>query len=189
MFEIVFSCFFVDVLDVFVIMVEVVIRGGQEVKVWFFWLQIFDIMQKVVCDYQIEVDIEVERIIVSYLVVNFFDIDIYGEEGVVDCEIVGVKVWFLIDFIDGIINYVWGILYFGNVVIFVDKGEIMVGVVYDVMQDELFFVEKGKGVFFNGWCLDMCDGDDVVNFVFGVSFLIFGQVKFVFEDVYYVVLC
>ncbi len=186
--ETVSSCLPADASDVLVTMAEAAIRGGQEAKARLSRLQISDITQKAARDYQTEADIEVERIIASHLAANLPDIDIHGEEGAADRETAGAKARFLIDPIDGTTNYAWGIPHFGNVVTLVDKGEITAGVVYDAMQDELFSAEKGKGAFLNGRRLDMRDGDDVVNSVFGASLPIPGQVKSVSEDVYHAAL-
>lgn len=177
-----------DASHVLITMAEAAIRGGREAKGRLSRLLMSDIAQKAARDYQTEADVAVERIIADHLATHFPDHGIQGEEGAADRETAGSQAQFLIDPIDGTTNYAWGIPHFGNVVTLVDNGEIAAGVIYDVMQDELFSAEKGNGAFLNGRRLQMRDGDDIVNSVIGASLPIPGQVKSVPEDVYHAAL-
>ncbi len=56
---------------------------------------------------------------------------------------------FIIDPIDGTHNYMHGMPHFAVTVALERKGEIVVGVTYDPIRDELFHSEKGVGAFMN----------------------------------------
>ncbi len=56
---------------------------------------------------------------------------------------------FIIDPIDGTTNFMHGIPYFAITIALERKGEIVVGVTYNPITDELFHAEKGQGAFLN----------------------------------------
>lgn len=56
---------------------------------------------------------------------------------------------FIIDPIDGTHNFMHGLPYFAITVALERKGEIVVGVTYNPITDELFHSEKGQGAFMN----------------------------------------
>lgn len=56
---------------------------------------------------------------------------------------------FIIDPIDGTSNYMHGIPFFAVTVALERKGEIVAGVTYNPISDELFHSEKGQGAFVN----------------------------------------
>ncbi len=56
---------------------------------------------------------------------------------------------FIIDPIDGTTNFMHGIPHFAVTVALERKGEIVVGVTYNPITDELFHSEKGQGAFLN----------------------------------------
>lgn len=58
-------------------------------------------------------------------------------------------VW-IVDPIDGTTNFIHGFPFFSVSIALAYRGEVVVGVVYDPMQDELFVAEKGKGTYVRG---------------------------------------
>jgi len=56
----------------------------------------------------------------------------------------------IIDPLDGTTNYAHGYPIFCISIALEEKGELILGVVYDPMRDELFLAEKGKGARLNG---------------------------------------
>ena len=55
----------------------------------------------------------------------------------------------IIDPIDGTLNFLNGIPQFAISVGYEEKGEIVCGVIFDPIKDEMFFAEKGSGAFLN----------------------------------------
>jgi myo-inositol-1(or 4)-monophosphatase len=55
----------------------------------------------------------------------------------------------IVDPLDGTLNFLHGIPHFAISIGLEQDGEIVAGVVYDPLRDELFWAEKGTGAFFN----------------------------------------
>ncbi|MCH8205690.1 MAG: inositol monophosphatase [Chloroflexi bacterium] len=94
-----------------------------------------------------DVDLEVEREIFAVLGREFPSMGLLGEESE------GVRpdsgyAW-IVDPLDGTRNYVSGIPFFSVVVGLALDGEVLVGVNYDPIRDEMFHAERGKGAFLN----------------------------------------
>ena len=58
------------------------------------------------------------------------------------------KTW-IIDPIDGTINFLHGIPHFAISIALRDDKEIIAGLIYDPIKDEMFYAEKNNGAFFN----------------------------------------
>jgi myo-inositol-1(or 4)-monophosphatase len=58
-------------------------------------------------------------------------------------------VW-IIDPLDGTVNYAHGIPIFSVSIAYQEHGELALGVVYDPMRDECFSAERGRGAWMNG---------------------------------------
>ncbi len=68
--------------------------------------------------------------------------------------------WY-IDPLDGTVNYAHGIPIFSVSIAYAHDGELMLGVVYDPMRDELFSAELGKGAWLNGKTLHVSATTDL----------------------------
>ena len=55
----------------------------------------------------------------------------------------------IIDPIDGTMNFLNGIPQFAISIAYEEKGEIICGIIFDPIKDEMFFAEKDKGAFMN----------------------------------------
>lgn len=136
-------------------------------------------------DYQTEIDVAVERLIIDRVKLAFPDCSIIGEEAVGNHEAGPDAPRIYIDPIDGTTNYAWGLPHFGIVISVVERGEVVCGVVYDCMQDELFSAEKGKGAWLNGERLQLSAFSDVQDALIGAGLPIPTQVKSVSEETYH----
>jgi myo-inositol-1(or 4)-monophosphatase len=58
-------------------------------------------------------------------------------------------VWY-IDPLDGTVNYAHGIPFFSVSIAYQEKGELVLGVVYDPLREECFTAEAAKGAWLNG---------------------------------------
>ncbi|WP_246102744.1 inositol monophosphatase family protein [Rhizobium straminoryzae] len=139
-------------------------------------------------DYQTEIDVAVEEIIVRRMREHFPDHAITGEEAVANHEAAAGAPRIYIDPIDGTTNYAWGIPHFGMTIAIVEEGEVTCGVVYDSMQDELFVAEKGQGAFLNGERLACRPVAAIEDVLIGAGLPIPGQVKSTGEDTYFAAL-
>jgi myo-inositol-1(or 4)-monophosphatase len=95
-----------------------------------------------------EMDTRSERAIVETLRSSFPDHGFLAEEET-DLQSQSGFLW-IIDPLDGTTNYAHGYPCFSVSIALQHKGEVIVGVVYDPMRDELFSAEIGRGSFLNG---------------------------------------
>ena len=96
-------------------------------------------------DYVSEADRAAEKFLVEKLKESFPHMGIIAEEG---AHVSGEKI-FLVDPIDGTNNFIHHIPYFCISVSLVDGDNILLGVIYDPIRDEMFHAEKGRGAYLN----------------------------------------
>lgn len=106
-----------------------------------------------------EIDKGSERLIRNLVLTHFPHHSFLGEEGVEPGPEASSRaledfreaeyLW-IVDPIDGTTNFVHGFPYFCVSIALAHNGEVIVGVVYDPMRDELFVAEKGKGAYVHG---------------------------------------
>src|SRR4029077_4959868 len=99
-------------------------------------------------DIKLELDRRSQTLIESLLLIRFPSHAIYGEEGVrgdADSEFQWV-----VDPIDGTVNYFYSIPHFCISIALRQREEIIVGVIYDPMRDEMWAVRKGYAPQLNG---------------------------------------
>ena len=99
-------------------------------------------------DFVTKTDKNVEKIIIEELSKSKKNYSFLSEEiGTInnkDKE----NIW-IIDPIDGTINFLHGIPHFGICIALQSEKEILCGLIFDPIKDEMFFAEKNKGAFLN----------------------------------------
>ena len=108
-----------------------------------------------------EVDKESERFIIGTLKKHFPGHDFLGEE-TGEYKIQSEYRW-IIDPLDGTVNYAHGLPIFSVSIALEYKGEIVLGVVYDPSHDELFSAEKGKGAYLNNVRLSVSKASQLID--------------------------
>lgn len=144
-----------------------------------------EMVHKAPRDYQTEIDVAVERIIVEEMMSAFPAYAIQGEEEVGNRQAGSDAPVIYIDPIDGTTNFAWGIPHFGMTISIAEAGRAVAGVVYDAMQDELFSAEAGDGAWLNGERIHCAAVADIQNVLVGAGLPIPGQVKAVSEELYF----
>lgn len=99
-------------------------------------------------DVKIALDRESQELITRVLLEAFPDHGLYGEEGIAGNQDDAFQ-W-IVDPIDGTVNYLYSIPHFCVSIALRKHGEIILGVIYDPMLDELWTVEKGGTPILNG---------------------------------------
>lgn len=97
-------------------------------------------------DYWTAADGEIERLVIKRLGEAFPTDTFFGEEG---GGRFSPEVW-VIDPIDGTVNFARGIAHFCISIAFVREGELAIGVIYDPIKGEMFAARRGAGAFCNG---------------------------------------
>jgi myo-inositol-1(or 4)-monophosphatase len=99
-----------------------------------------------------EADLASERLIVGAMRGRFPDHAILSEEGLGDLsEMAGEtpNLW-VVDPLDGTINYAHGYPVWGLSIAHVEHGRVVLAVCYDPLRDEIFWAERGQGAWCNG---------------------------------------
>ena len=92
-------------------------------------------------DIKLEIDVRTQTLITELLLAKFPEHALYGEEGIVGDQTSDHQ-W-VVDPLDGTVNFYYGIPHFCVSIALRYKGEIIVGVIYDPMRDELWKAQKG----------------------------------------------
>jgi myo-inositol-1(or 4)-monophosphatase len=99
-------------------------------------------------DFVTNSDIKVEKIIIEELKKARPNYSIISEENGVEMNKDTSNSW-IIDPIDGTVNFLHGIPHFAISIALKSNGEIICGLIFDPIKDEMFFAEKDRGAFLN----------------------------------------
>lgn len=104
-----------------------------------------------------EYDLSSQKLIVSILRKQFPDHQFLGEEDKVESQIDHTKIVWIIDPLDGTVNFARSIPVFSVSIAAALGKEILTGVVYYPSMNELFVAEKNKGAYLNSKRLKVSD--------------------------------
>jgi myo-inositol-1(or 4)-monophosphatase len=97
-----------------------------------------------------EADLASERLIVEAIRNRFPGHTILSEEGLGDLQEIAGKtecLW-VVDPLDGTVNYAHSYPVWGVTMALAERGQVIAGVIYDPLREELFWAERGKGAWF-----------------------------------------
>jgi len=126
--------------------IQLAFESGRIQKKYF--QKTLSIMHKGEINLVTNVDLECESRILELVREDFPDDEVISEEKTNVYE-AGRNRW-IVDPLDGTTNYAHGYPFFCTSIAYEVDGEIIVGVVYNPIMDELFLARKGEGSFFNG---------------------------------------
>lgn len=126
---------------------EIAIDAGLELLK--FWGSLKNIQQKSsYWDIVTEADLAAEKVILDGLDARFPTHNILSEETGIIKKSDETLCW-VIDPLDGTTNFSHNFPFFAVSIALCDKNEVLVGVIYDPVHQELFLAGKGKGAFLN----------------------------------------
>jgi myo-inositol-1(or 4)-monophosphatase len=99
-------------------------------------------------DIKLDVDVEAQDLIAQMLLTRFPEHALYGEEGIVGDQ--ASEYQWVVDPLDGTVNYFYGLPHFCVSIALRFQGEVIVGVIFDPVRDELWTTEKGGPSLMNG---------------------------------------
>ena len=99
-------------------------------------------------DVKLEIDVHAQELITNLLLKEFPGHALYGEEGIVGDQ--SAEHQWVVDPLDGTVNYFYGIPHFCVSIALRLRNEIIVGVIYDPMRDEMWAGQKGEVPKLNG---------------------------------------
>ncbi len=99
-------------------------------------------------DIKLEIDVQTQELITKLLLGKFPEHALYGEEGIVGDQ--SAEHQWVVDPLDGTVNYFYGIPHFCTSIALRYRSEVIVGVIYDPIRDEMWAVQKGDVPKLNG---------------------------------------
>ena len=119
-------------------------------------------------DFVTNADLKAEKIIIEELKKARPNYSFISEENGIEINKDKDNTW-IIDPIDGTINYLHGIPHFAISIGLRTKNEIVSGLIFDPIKDEMFFAEKNKGAFFNNHRIRVSNKNDINDCLFATG--------------------
>ncbi len=99
-------------------------------------------------DFVTNSDLKAEKIIIEELLKGRPDYSIISEENGIKKNKDNKNTW-VIDPIDGTVNFLHGIPHFATSIALKHENEIISGLIFDPIKDEMFYAEKNNGAYLN----------------------------------------
>ena len=119
-------------------------------------------------DFVTNADIKAEKIIIDELKKARPNYSIISEESGIEKNKDETNCW-IIDPIDGTINFLHGIPHFAISIALQSNNEIVSGLIFDPIKDELFYAEKNNGAFFNNQRIRVSKKNKIDECLFAVG--------------------
>ena len=119
-------------------------------------------------DFVSNADIKAEKIIIEELIKAKKNYSIISEEGGSKKNKDEENVW-IIDPIDGTINFLHGVPHFAISIALKSNNEIVSGLIYDPIKDEMFYAEKNSGAYFNNQRIRVSKKRELQNCLFATG--------------------
>ena len=116
-------------------------------------------------DFVTNSDLKAEKIIIEELEKARPNYSFISEEKGVKTNKDTNNTW-VIDPIDGTINFLHGIPHFAISIALKSNGEIISGLIFDPIKDEMFFAEKDNGAFFNNHRIKVSNKNNINECLF-----------------------
>ncbi len=118
-------------------------------------------------DIKLEIDVRTQQLITEHLLKKFPQHALYGEEGIVGDQ--SSEHQWVVDPLDGTVNYFYRIPHFCVSIALRYLGEIILGVIYDPMRDELWTAQKGDETKLNGQPCRVSERADLAESIVSVG--------------------
>lgn len=142
--------------------------GGEVLLTHLSRVQYYDLERKGVSDYATLVDHASEQAIIEHIRHYFPQHKILAEEG---GEIKGDGIYrWIIDPLDGTTNYLHNVRLFAVSIAVARGDELVIGVVFDPIQGELYTAQKGQGAYLNHAPISVSQNADLQDCLFATGF-------------------
>ena len=128
-------------------------------------------------DFVTNSDLKTEKIIIEELTKGRPDYSIISEENGIKKNKDNKNTW-IIDPIDGTINFLHGIPHFAISIALKHDDEITSGLIFDPIKDEMFYAEKDNGAFLNNKRIRVSKKNNIKECLFATSGLIEKKMDF-----------
>ena len=116
-------------------------------------------------DFVTNSDIKTEKIIIDELIKGRPNYSLLSEENGVKKN-KDIKNTWIIDPIDGTINFLHGLPHFAISIALRSNNEIVSGLIFDPIKNEMFYAEKDNGAYFNNQRIRVSKKNDIKNCLF-----------------------
>ena len=131
-------------------------------------------------DFVTNSDLKAEKIIIDELKKGRPNYSIISEESGLEINKDTKNTW-IIDPIDGTINFLHGIPHFAISIALQSNNEIVSGLIFDPIKNELFFAEKNNGAFFNNQRIRVSKKTKINECLFATSGIINNELDLQFR--------
>ena len=128
-------------------------------------------------DFVTNTDIKVEKIIIEELKKARPNFSILSEESGEENNNDNKNTW-IIDPIDGTVNFLHGIPHFAISIALRSDDEIISGLIFDPIKNEMFFAEKNNGAFFNNHRIRVSKKNNINDCLFATNDKIITELNF-----------
>ncbi len=112
-------------------------------------------------------DLTVEDFLKKHLSRDFPSIQFIGEEGGLTSK---EERCFIVDPLDGTTNFAHHYPAFCISLAYMEKDEILFGIIYDPLREEMFFAKKGEGAFLNGSKINVSEQNELKKSLLATGF-------------------
>ena len=119
-------------------------------------------------DFVTNSDLKAEKIIIEELSKGRPDYSIISEENGVKKNKDNKNTW-IIDPIDGTVNFLHGIPHFATSIALKHENEIISGLIFDPIKDEMFYAEKNNGAYLNNKRIRVSKKNNMQECLFATS--------------------
>ena len=119
-------------------------------------------------DFVTNSDVKAEKIIIEELKKARPNYSIVSEENGIENNKDTSNLW-IIDPIDGTVNFLHGIPHFAISIALKSDDEIICGLIFDPIKDEMFYAEKNNGAFFNNQRIRVSKKNNLDECLFAVG--------------------
>ena len=131
-------------------------------------LEKLQVSKKSPSDFVTNSDLKVEKIIIEELEKGRPNFSFISEENGIKKNKDSNNTW-IIDPIDGTINFLHGIPHFAISIALKSNNEIVSGLVFDPIKDEMFYAEKNNGAFLNNQRIRVSNKNKFDNCLFAIG--------------------
>ena len=131
-------------------------------------------------DFVTNSDLRVEKILIDELSKGKPDYSIISEENGVKKN-KDIKNTWVIDPIDGTVNFLHGIPHFATSIALKRENEIISGLIFDPIKDEMFYAEKNNGAYLNNKRIRVSKKNNMRECLFATSGKVDGEMEFSFR--------
>jgi len=159
-----------ELKEVYSFIKELAFKAGEILKNKFRKINHLKFKKDNLRDIVTEADTLSESYIIEQLITNFPLVNIISEEKAPEEEIDSNSNYFVIDPLDGTTNYAHGYPHFAVSIAYIKGQEVLTGVVFDPVKNEMFHAIKNKGAYLNNLKINVSNCQNLISALTATGF-------------------